>query len=81
MKKYLVTVRTRELCERPLEPMPVHLENIFDPVSPWGLNIGTNECKSLQIMVRETLAELTQCQLSRTNDERWGLLELLMHID
>lgn len=80
-KQQLITVRTRDLCVRPLEPMPVHLENVFDPVHPWGINVGSNECKTLEIMVRETLAEMTQCKWNRTNDERWGLLELLTHID
>lgn len=80
-KKHLITVRTRELCVRPLEPMPVHLENVFDPGSPWGINVGTDECKTLGIMIRETLAELALCNLNKTNDERWGLLELLTHID
>lgn len=80
MKSNLVTVRTRDPCPRN-EPIPVHLENVFDPPSPWGINVGTDEWKTLQIMIRETLAELALCRTSRADDERWGLLELLTQVE
>lgn len=80
MKNNLITVRTRDACPRD-EPTPLHLENVFDPPNPWGINVGTNECKTMQIMIRETLAELDQYKTSRVDDERWGLLELLTQVE
>lgn len=80
MKKYLVTVRSHDAIER-AEPSSAHLENVFEPESPWGINISSNECRALQIMCFEALAELEHLRQKEMNNKGWCITDFLTQVE
>lgn len=80
MKKYLVTVRSHDAIERS-EPSSAHLENVFEPESPWGINISSNECHALRIMCSEALGELDQFREKEINQKGWCITEFLTQVE
>lgn len=80
MKKYLVTVRSHDLIERD-DPASAHLENVFEPDSPWGVNISTNECRALKIMCSEALGELEHFRQKEINNEGWSITDFITQVE
>lgn len=77
MSKYMITLRTAENIPK-TDPSPLHLENIFDPKNSWGGNVSDAECSTMKIMIRETLDELEQCTMTKSDStQNWGLLEII----
>lgn len=77
MSTYMVTLRTTENVRKP-DHSALYIENIFDPKTPWGANVSDSECDTMRIMIRETLYELEQCTMTKSDpNQNWGLLEIL----
>lgn len=78
--KYTLSLISRDLCPKN-DPSALSLQNVYEPSESWGGNVSTGEYDTLRIMARETLAEMQNHRQSKVNDERWGLLELLTHLN
>lgn len=77
MSKYMITLRTAENIPK-TDLSPLYLENIFDPKNSWGGNVSDAECCTMKIMIRETLDELEQCTMTKSDStQNWGLLEII----
>lgn len=64
-----------------IDSRSLHLENMFRKEAVWGDNVSRFECNTLQIMIRETLDELSQINLEPGGEDTdWGLLGLLTHL-
>lgn len=78
MSKYMITLRTAEKIPKP-DPSPLYLEHIFEPNKSCSENVTNAECSTMKIMIQETLDELDQCAMTKS-DQNWGLLEILSNL-
>ncbi|XP_031617119.1 poly(A) RNA polymerase, mitochondrial-like [Contarinia nasturtii] len=77
-----ITLRTTGIIPKP-ETVSVFLENVLNPSSTnsFAEGVSRRERDAMQIVMRDTLEELQQCNTKPTGTQQnWGLLEILRQL-